>query len=74
MSPKFMLIYFAVPLENGPPKIMPSPLKASAAVIIGDAAAMISITIKPTKTSKKNLKTLTESSSPAASAQEALRA
>lgn len=53
MSPKFMLIYFAVPLENGPPKIMPSPLKASAAVIVGDAAAMISITIKPTKTPAK---------------------
>lgn len=53
MSPKFMLIYFAVPLEKGPPKIMPSPLKASAAVIVGDAAAMISITIKPTKTPAK---------------------
>lgn len=48
-----MLTYFAVPLENGPPKIIPKPLNASAAEISGEAAAMISITIKPTTTPAK---------------------
>ena len=45
-----MFMYFAVPLENGPPRIIPSPLNASLAEISGEAAAIINITINPTNT------------------------